>query len=51
MAPVPKHVEDKLARLTDRERQVLCSLASGKATPIQTAPPTKAAWVHLDGSG
>ena len=30
-APVSKHVEDNLARLTDRERQVLCSLASGKS--------------------
>ena len=29
-ATVPKHVEDDLARLTDREREVLCSLASGK---------------------
>lgn len=30
-APVPKHVEDDLARLTDREREVLRSLAAGKS--------------------
>ncbi len=29
--PVPEHIKDNLARLTDRERQVLCSLASGKS--------------------
>jgi DNA-binding NarL/FixJ family response regulator len=29
--PVPKHIKDNLARLTDRERQVLFSLASGKS--------------------
>jgi DNA-binding NarL/FixJ family response regulator len=29
--PVSQHVEDNLARLTDREREVLCSLASGKS--------------------
>jgi DNA-binding NarL/FixJ family response regulator len=28
---VSKHAEDNLARLTDREREVLCSLASGKS--------------------
>jgi DNA-binding NarL/FixJ family response regulator len=28
-APRSKHVEDDLARLTDREREVLCSLAAG----------------------
>jgi DNA-binding NarL/FixJ family response regulator len=31
IAPVPKHIKDNLERLTDRERQVLCSLASGKS--------------------
>src|SRR4051812_580360 len=30
-APGSKHGEDDLARLTDREREVLCSLASGKS--------------------
>ncbi len=30
-APASKHVEDDVARLTDREREVLCSLASGKS--------------------
>ena len=30
-APVSKHVTDSLAGLTDREREVLCSLASGKS--------------------
>ena len=29
--PVSKHVTDHLAGLTDREREVLCSLASGKS--------------------
>ena len=29
--PVSKHVKDSLAGLTDREREVLCSLASGKS--------------------
>jgi DNA-binding NarL/FixJ family response regulator len=29
--PVSKHVTDSLAGLTDREREVLCSLASGKS--------------------
>ena len=29
--PVSKDVTDNLARLTDREREVLCSLASGKS--------------------
>jgi DNA-binding NarL/FixJ family response regulator len=29
--PVSKHVTDSLACLTDREREVLCSLASGKS--------------------
>lgn len=29
--PVSKHVEDDLFRLTDREREVLCSLAAGKS--------------------
>jgi DNA-binding NarL/FixJ family response regulator len=30
-APASKQVEDDLDRLTDREREVLCSLASGKS--------------------